>query len=163
MPAVPQLLAEEVWAGLEDEKRPAYDEDRLDHHSRLLVIETPVIRKVITEGRRLSYLNRNAVSGRCGLIVSGPAGTGKTTAVTQLGKMTEVMHRKRHPGSGGDIPVVYITAPPAATAKMIAVEFARFLGLPVARRRTSPTSSRQSAASAWTPAPAWSASMSSTT
>ncbi len=48
--------------------------------------------------------------------------------------MTEVMHRKRHPGSGGDIPVIYITAPPAATAKMIAVEFARFLGLPVARR-----------------------------
>jgi hypothetical protein len=44
------------------------------------------------------------------------------------------MHRKRHPGSGGDIPVIYITAPPAATAKMIAVEFARFLGLPVARR-----------------------------
>ena len=48
--------------------------------------------------------------------------------------MTEVMHRKRRPGSGSDIPVVYITAPPAATAKMIAVEFARFLGLPVARR-----------------------------
>jgi hypothetical protein len=132
--AVPELLAGEVWTGLEDDKRLAYDEERLEHHSRLVVIETPVIRKVITEGRRLSYLNRNAVCGRCGLILSGPAGTGKTTALTQLGKMTEVMHRKRHPGSGSDIPVVYITAPPAATAKMIAVEFARFLGLPVARR-----------------------------
>jgi AAA domain len=132
--AVPELLAGEVWTGLEDDKRLAYDQDRLEYHSRLLVIETPLIRKVITEGRRLSYLNRSAVSGRCGLILSGPAGTGKTTAVTQLGKMTEVMHRKRRPGSGSDIPVVYITAPPAATAKMIAVEFARFLGLPVARR-----------------------------
>jgi len=132
--AVPELLAAEVWAGLDDDKRLAYDEDRLEYHSRLLVIETPVIRKVITEGRRLSYLNRSAVSGRCGLILSGPAGTGKTTAITQLGKMTEVMHRKRHRGSASDIPVVYITAPPAATAKMIAVEFARFLGLPVARR-----------------------------
>ncbi len=132
--AVPELLAGEVWTGLEDDKRLAYDQDRLEYHSRLLVIETPVVRKVITEGRRLSYLNRSAVSGRCGLILSGPAGTGKTTAVTQLGKMTEVMHRKRRPGSGSDIPVVYITAPPAATAKMIAVEFARFLGLPVARR-----------------------------
>jgi len=134
VPAVPELLAEEVWAALQDDKRLAYDEDRLDHHSRLLVIETAVIRTIITEGRRLSYLNRHAISGRCGLIVSGPAGSGKTTAVTQLGKMTEVMHRKRHPGSRGDIPVIYITAPPAATAKMIAVEFARFLGLPVARR-----------------------------
>ncbi len=134
VPAVPELLAGDVWASLEDDKRLAYDEDRLDHHSRLLVIETPVIRKVITEGRRLAYLNRNAVSGRCGLILSGPAGTGKTTAVTQLGKMIEVMHRNRHPRSGSDIPVVYITAPPAATAKMIAAEFARFLGLPVTRR-----------------------------
>jgi hypothetical protein len=134
VPAVPELLAEEVWAGLQDDKRLAYDEDRLDHHSRLLVIQTAVIRTIITEGRRLSYLNRHAISGRCGLIVSGPAGTGTTTAVTQLGKMTEVMHRKRHPGSGGDIPVIYITAPPAATAKMIAVELARFPGLPVARR-----------------------------
>jgi hypothetical protein len=52
-PAVPELLAQEVWAGLQDDKRLAYDEDRLDHHSRLLVIETAVIRKVITEGRRL--------------------------------------------------------------------------------------------------------------
>ena len=52
---------------------------------------------------------------------------GKTTAVTQLGKTIEVMHRRRYPGSGNDIPVLYITAPPAATAKMIAVEFARFL------------------------------------
>jgi hypothetical protein len=134
VPAVPGLLAGDVWASLDDDKRLVYDEDRLDHHSRLLVIETPVIRKVITEGRRLSYLNRNAISGRCGLILSGSAGTGKTTAVTQLGKMIEVMHRKRYPRCGGDIPVVYITAPPAATAKMIAAEFARFLGLPVTRR-----------------------------
>lgn len=134
VPAVPELPAEEARAGLQDDKRLAYDEDRLNHHSRLLVIETAVIRKVITEGRRLSCPNRHAISGRCGLIMSGPAGTGKTTAVTQPGKMTEVTHRKRHPGSGGDIPVTYITAPPAATATMIAVEFARFPGPPAARR-----------------------------
>jgi hypothetical protein len=134
IPAVPDLLPADAWERLDDDKRLAYDEDRLSHHSRLLVIETPVISKVITEGRRLSYLNRAAVSGRCGLILSGPAGTGKTTAITQLGKMTEAMHHRRHPRSGGDIPVIYLTVPPAATPKMIAVEFARFLGLPVTRR-----------------------------
>ena len=122
------------WRRLGDAGRLAYDEARLNHHSRLLVVATPVIRKVITEGRRLSYLNRNADSGRCGLILSGPARTGKTTAITQLGKTLEVIHRQRHPNSGGDIPVIYITVPPAATAKMIAIEFARFLGLPVIRR-----------------------------
>jgi hypothetical protein len=133
-PAPPELLPGRQWRQLGDAGRLAYDEARLNHHSRLLVVATPVIRKVITEGRRLSYLNRNADSGRCGLILSGPARTGKTTAITQLGKTLEVIHRQRHPRSGGDIPVIYITVPPAATAKMIAIEFARFLGLPVIRR-----------------------------
>lgn len=115
------------WRQLGGAGRLAYDEARLNHHSRLLVVATPVIRKVITEGRRLSYLNRNADSGRCGLILSGPARTGKTTGLTQLGKTLEVIHRQRYPRSGNDIPVLYITVPPAATAKMIAIEFARFL------------------------------------
>jgi hypothetical protein len=134
VPAVPALLPDDVWKNLGGDKRLAYDEDRLAHHSRLVTVGTPVITKAVTEGRRLSYLNRAAVSGRCGLILSGPAGTGKTTALTQLGKMTEAMHHRRHPRSGAGIPVIYITLPPAATPKMIAVEFARFLGLPVGRR-----------------------------
>ena len=162
-PRCPELLPE---AGLGRPARTisglAYDEDRLDHHSRLAGGRRPRRSgKVITEGRRLSVPEpRMPISGRCGLIVSGQPGTGKTTAVTQLGK-TDRGHApaSRHPGSGGDIPVIYITAPPAATAQMIAVEFARFLGLPVARRPTSPTSPRQSAAYAWTRAPAWSASI----
>jgi hypothetical protein len=134
MPAVPQLLDGKVWQGLDPDKQAAYDDDRIAHHSRLLVVQTPAVRDVVTTGRRLAYLNRSAHYGRCGLIVSGPARTGKTTAITQLGKTIEVFHRRRHPRSGDDIPVVYITVPPAATPKMIAAEFARFLGLPVTRR-----------------------------
>jgi hypothetical protein len=134
MPAVPQLLDGQVWQSLDGDKRLAYDEDRIAHHSRLLVVQTPAIRDVIATGRRLAHLNKTAHYGRCGLIVSGPARTGKTTAIAQLGKTIEVIHRRRHPGSGNDIPVVYITVPPAATPKMIAVEFARFLGLPLSRR-----------------------------
>ena len=98
------------------------------------MVQTPAIRQVINSGRRLIQLNKNAHYGRCGLMVSGPARTGKTTALTQLGKTIEVIHRRRHPRSGSDIPVVYITVPPAATPKMIAMEFARFLGLPLSGR-----------------------------
>jgi hypothetical protein len=134
LPAVPQLLDEPVRRGLDEEKRAVYDDDRIDHHSRLLVVQTPTVGEVITQGRRLIQLNRSASFGRSGLIVSGPARTGKTTAITQLGRTVEVLHRRRHPRSGGDIPVVYITVPPAATPRMIAVEFARFLGLPASRR-----------------------------
>lgn len=134
VPAVPDLLPGAAWAALDEDKRAGYDDDRIAHHSRLLVVQTPAVASVITQGRRLAQLNRGAHFGRCGLIVSGPPRTGKTTAVTQLGKTIEVIHRRRHPGSPGDIPVIYATVPPAATAKMIAVEFARFLGLPVSAR-----------------------------
>lgn len=134
MPAVPNLLPDAIWSGLDNDKRTCYDDDRIDHHCRLLVVQTPTIRQVITSGRRLVQLNNNAHYGRCGLMVSGPARTGKTTALTQLGKTIEVIHRRRRPRSASDIPVVYITVPPAATPKMIAMEFARFFDLPLSRR-----------------------------
>jgi len=50
MPAVPDLLPEAIWTGLEPGKRACYDDDRIDHHSRLLVVQTPAIRQVISEG-----------------------------------------------------------------------------------------------------------------
>ena len=98
------------------------------------MVATSTIQQVITEGHRLQYLNRHADAGRCGLILSGPARTGKTTCLAQLGKTIETIHHRRHPHAAGHIPVIYITAPPAATPRMIAVEFARFLGLPLTRR-----------------------------
>jgi hypothetical protein len=82
VPAVPQLLDTGVWQDLDPGKRAAYDDDRIAHHSRLLVVQTPAVRDVVTTGRRLARLNRTARYGRCGLIVSGPARTGKTTAIT---------------------------------------------------------------------------------
>ncbi|HVB42374.1 MAG TPA: hypothetical protein VNF47_06640, partial [Streptosporangiaceae bacterium] len=85
-PAVPDLLPGDAWQGLGDDDRFRYDETRLAHHAKLLVVATSTIQQVITEGRRLQYLNRHADAGRCGLILSGPARTGKTTCLAQLGK-----------------------------------------------------------------------------
>lgn len=136
VPSVPDLLPGQDWLALEDGKRAAHDEERLEHHSRLVVVQTPVIGRIVTQGGNLIRMNRLAHYGRSGLMVSGPPRTGKTTAVTQLGKTVEVTRRHRNPGPGSrdDIPVIYITVPPAATGKMIAMEIARFLGLPVPRR-----------------------------
>ena len=133
-PSPPDLLPGNEWKALGDEDRLDYDEARLAHHARLLTVATPVMQQVITEGRRLQYLNRHADAGRCGLLLSGPARTGKTTCLAQLGKTIETMHHRRHPNAAGHIPVIYITVPPAATPRMIAVEFARFLGLPLSSR-----------------------------
>ena len=84
---------------------------------------------MISTTRLLVQLNRNQVSARRGVIISGASGTGKTTALTQLGRTHERHTRKRYPGDRHRLPVLYVTVPPAATPRMLAVEFARFLGL----------------------------------
>jgi hypothetical protein len=132
-PDVPELLPAPVRGSLATDERSCYEERRLDYHTRLGVVATSALRHVVNTGRRLTLLNRHAVSARRGLIVSGAAGTGKTTAITQFGKTHEAIDRRQHPGSGR-IPVVYVTVPPAATPRMLAVEFARFLGIPVMAR-----------------------------
>lgn len=132
-PRPPELLPTSQWERLEGADRLADVEARLDYHTRLGVVATSALRQVVHTGRRLMLLNRHAISARRGLIVSGAAGTGKTTAITQFGKTHELIDRQRHPG-GERIPVVYVTVPPAATPRMLAVEFARFLGLPITQR-----------------------------
>ena len=133
-PTIPALLSRPDWTRLDDRDRLLYDEARLDYHTRLSVVATSTIKQVVHAGRRLTLLNRHAISARRGLILSGAAATGKTTAITQFGKTHEVIDQQRHPHDTGRIPVLYVTVPPAATARMLAAEFARFLGLPVTAR-----------------------------
>jgi len=130
----PALLSQAQYDALDKEDQYDYDDARLEHHARLQVVATSTVRRTVTCGRRLAILNRGAISARRGLMVSGPANTGKTIALTQLGLAHELQDRRRHPGQDERIPVLYITVPPAATPRMIAAEFSRFLGLPVARR-----------------------------
>lgn len=133
-PTPPDLLSSSARRRLSKAEGDSYDESRLEHHARLLVVATSTVRHTVTCGRRLVLLNRHAISARRGLIVSGPAGTGKTISITQLGRSHELTDRARHPHATDRIPVVYITVPPAATARMVAAEFGRFLGLPVRNR-----------------------------
>lgn len=130
--SAPELCGD--WCELALPERADYDDTRLDYHSELIVVNTPAIQDITKTVRRLLILNRRQISARRGLIVTGGAGTGKTTALTQLGLAHELRTRLRNPVRGIRIPVVYITLPPAATARMVAVEFARFLGLPVTGR-----------------------------
>ncbi len=132
LPSAAELLA------LTRRQRAAHDEVRRDYHAELPLVNTPTIRKVLTTGRLLVQLNRRQVSARRGLIVSGASGTGKTTALTQLGRTHERSVRRRQPELAHLLPVVYVTVPPAATARMVAVEFARFYGLEFSSRANLP-------------------------
>jgi hypothetical protein len=131
-PAAFGLMAADAWAGLSSAGREAYDEARISYHSELVVVATSTLREVTRQGRLLTLLNRREISARRGLIVSGPWATGKSTALKQLGRAYELMIRERH-GGVERIPVVYVTTPPKGSPRKLALEFARFLGLPPIR------------------------------
>ena len=129
-PEPPGLLSEGDLERLDPDERELYDCARMDYHSEVQLVATPDIQKITTTGGKLIINNRGKQLGRRGLIVSGPSGTGKSTSITQLGKIHQVDIERRAPRGTGRIPVVYIIVPPAATPKMLAIEIAAFLGLP---------------------------------
>ncbi|WP_433521556.1 TniB family NTP-binding protein [Nocardia pseudovaccinii] len=128
-PEAPAVLSAEALLGLAADQRAAHEDRLRDYHADLPLVNTPTIQKVISTGRLLAQLNRRQISARRGIVISGMSGTGKTTALTQLGRAHELAARRRHPDDGNRLPVIYVTVPPAATPRMLAVEFARFLGL----------------------------------
>ncbi|MEU8584618.1 ATP-binding protein [Streptomyces abikoensis] len=128
-PATFDLASPQQWEAMTDDERADYDEARIDYHSELQVVRTSTVKEVAHQGRLLTLLNRREEGARRGMIISGERTTGKTTALKQLGRLHELRVRQRYPDSRR-IPVVYVTAPPKGSPRKLAVEFARFLGLP---------------------------------
>ncbi|MEU0869915.1 ATP-binding protein [Nocardia brasiliensis] len=128
-PTPPPLLGATQVLGLSPDARAAHEDRLLEYHADLPLVNTPTIQKVISSGRLLVQLNRRQISARRGMVISGMSGTGKTTALTQLGRAHEIAVGRRYPDQGERLPIIYVTVPPAATPRMLAVEFARFLGL----------------------------------
>ncbi len=107
----------------------------LAYHSRFVTVRTPAIDTLAKNVRTLMILGRHqAVTARPSPIVTGPAGAGKTTALLQVGRACHLAHTRRHgaTATAGQVPVAYVLVPPAASAKTLATEFARHLGIPVA-------------------------------
>ncbi|MFC9652735.1 TniB family NTP-binding protein [Streptomyces sp. NPDC056937] len=117
---------------------PRSPEERLAYHSRFVTVRTPAIETLARQVRTLMILGRHQqVTARPSLIVTGPATTGKTTALLQVGRTCHLAHTRRaHPGDDS-VPVAYVLVPPGATAKTLAGEFARYLGIPLTTRMTT--------------------------
>jgi hypothetical protein len=128
-PTAFELLSEQRWRSLGPADQELYDDARVLYHSELQVVRTSAVREIAHQGRLLTLLNQRESGARRGLIVSGRQTTGKTTALKQLGRLHELRVHQRSPGDDR-IPVVYLTAPPKGSPRKLAIEFARFLGLP---------------------------------
>ncbi|WP_199036734.1 ATP-binding protein [Glycomyces salinus] len=137
-PASFTMLPRTPWQRLPELARAAYDEARIDYHSKMVVVATSTVQQVAKQGRLLTLLNRNETGARRGMIISGPQTTGKTTTLKELGRTHEIRTRARYPGQDR-IPIVYATTPPMGSAKQLTAEFARFLGLPILKSRYNTT------------------------
>ncbi|WP_456154285.1 TniB family NTP-binding protein [Streptomyces griseus] len=116
--------------------RPA--EERLAYHSQFVTVRTPAIESLARQVRTLMILGRHQqATARPSLILTGPATTGKTTALLQVGRTCHLAHTRRAAPGDDRVPVAYVLVPPGATAKTLAAEFARYLGIPVAARMTT--------------------------
>src|SRR5580704_9753251 len=128
------LLPAFQWEALGERDRRDYDEARIAHHAELVVVTTSAIAEITSEGQLLVLMNQREIGARRGLIVSGDAATGQTTSIKQLGRLHELRVRARFPAARDRIPVVYVTCPPKGSPRKLAMEFARFLGLPLRTR-----------------------------
>jgi TniB protein len=137
-PEAPERVSHDDYAAWNAVRRRDYNEQRLLHHSRLVIVETPSMREVHNKAQQLLRINLCEQGARRGLVISGAPAMGKTTIATQFGKAHQVRAERRAPAKvleRGFVPVVYISVPPGATAKMVSQEIARFLGLPYTARQ----------------------------
>ncbi|MFK0195880.1 TniB family NTP-binding protein [Kitasatospora sp. NPDC090308] len=112
-------------------------EERLAYHSRFVTVRTPAVVKTLLEVRTLMALGRyQRATARPSLIVTGPPTTGKTTTLMEVGRTCHLAERARAGHGGSQVPVAYLLVPPGASAKALALEFARYLGIPVSGRMT---------------------------
>jgi hypothetical protein len=133
--AVPDL---ESYSRMSLEAREELNASRIAYLGSELTILTPQIKSVIRKVVQLILLNRTRNSGRCGLLISGESGSGKTTAAKAAMKYVYTRYRRDipDPEAQNRIPIVYVEVPPGSTGKALASQFARFLGLPVFPRDT---------------------------
>ena len=91
-PQPPALLAAAGLARLAPRDRDRYDEVRREYHADLPLVNTPTIQKVISTSRLLVQLNRNQVSARRGVIISGPVGHREDHRINPVGPHPRTAH-----------------------------------------------------------------------
>lgn len=112
-------------------EREQYDDARR-HFMAAGIVRTPAFDNILRSASSRLRINEHKRTGKLGLIVAGEPALGKTTTVTQIGKLHTLrrQHQDHPAGQPGCIPVVYITVPPACGPKAMIAEFAEFFALP---------------------------------
>jgi len=130
--AQPILPTARGYVALSEEARDAFNRQRMAYlRPDSLIVDTPQTFRINKATARAILLNR-------GLLISGPAAIGKTTAAIHAMRMAQNEYSRQFPHwrQQGKIPIVYVEAPPSATGRAVVKRFARFLGLPDRKKET---------------------------
>lgn len=92
-------------------------------------------------GERLTVLNHAAVGGHRGLLITGPPGSGKTTALQELGRHFEHVDRSQHPGGILRASAVYLRVHPSDSSRTVLFNLAGLLAYPLPTRASTASAS----------------------
>ncbi|MFE2339870.1 AAA family ATPase [Streptomyces sp. NPDC059431] len=112
----------------------APDQTRVAYHAQL-PLYTPDLLAAVERAEDLIVLNEHAGGARHGILLTGEAGTGKTTVLQELARRFTA----RFPAVPDDrtMPVVQVRLPPGVTARVLLRELARAVAAPVPARATT--------------------------
>lgn len=125
LPAAQQIHAEEA------------PESRLAYHARL-PLSVPEVAFAVDRIEDVRLLNQHADGARYGLLLHGPSGTGKTTAMLESWRRCTAPDDRQggEPTAGTAAAGLYVRLPPATSPRLLLVELARSLSVAL---RGSPT------------------------
>ena len=129
-PPAPETTTLADYTAWDAQTRHAFDKRRTRRIAYNLIVATPQLQELRLEARRALLLAQRHI-GRTGILVSGPATMGKTTAA--FFALLDAFHRhvNQYPDWKRDahIPVVYIEVPPGCTPKAIMGRLLDYVGV----------------------------------
>jgi len=134
-PGRPELPARADYDAMTDEERRPLNRARKAHHSALILVEAPQVKRLHRQMGKKLTLNEYAPAGaRLGVVIDGPPTVGKSTLVKWFGANFENELRELYPErfdqKGADYtPVVYVSVNAGATPKMLSASLAEYMNL----------------------------------
>ncbi|WP_043497265.1 ATP-binding protein [Georgenia sp. SUBG003] len=101
-----------------------------------MTVQTPQVAELIRATATVMSQNRSALTGRRGILVTGPSAVGKTTACLALMRYVYSAFERQCSDqlTRGAVPVAYVEVPPSSTPKGLMQRFADFYALPYQQR-----------------------------
>lgn len=135
----PDPLTRQEFDLLDGAGQRSFDEARLRWLGSGALVPTPQFNGLIRTVRAHLRTSDPLTIGESGVVITGPAAVGKTTALWNLLSKIEQRVAKDDPlyRSHGVVPAVYIEVPPRASPKSMAAQIVDFFGYPYNRRTTT--------------------------